>query len=80
MGRAGKLFFGVSWPVKSHANPRCGPPECPWLTTDSGPKQEIFSFHVGGAYAVFCDTHVRFLDDSTDPRVLRSLVTRAGSD
>ncbi len=72
--------FGVSWPVNAHATPRGGPADCAWLTTDCGPNQEIFGFHVGGAYAVFCDTHVRFLDDSTEPRVLRALVTRAASD
>lgn len=72
--------FGVSWPVNAHASPRGGPLDCPWLTTDCGPNQEIFSFHVGGAYAVFCDSHVRFLDDTTEPRVLRALVTRSSGD
>ncbi len=72
--------FGVSWAVNSHAAPIGGPDDCRWVTTDCGPNQEIFSFHIGGAYAVFCDSHVQFLEDGIEPRVLRALVTRSAGD
>ena len=39
---------------------------------------EVYSFHVGGANAVFADGHLRFLKNGTNLRVLAALVTRAG--
>lgn len=40
----------------------------------------IRSPHRGGANPGFCDGSVRFLDDSTDPAVLRALTTRDGGE
>jgi len=50
---------------------------CLWTSAagDCGPNDEIFSFHPGGANAVFMDGHVSFLNEQIDPVVLRRLVT-----
>lgn len=72
--------FGVSWKVNQQLRPWGGPEDCPWLTMNCGPNDEIFSFHLGGALAVFCDGHVTFLAEETDHRVIRALVSRAGND
>ncbi len=72
--------FGVSMGVNTNRAPFGGPASCPWSTNNCGPNEEIFSFHPGGAHAVFCDGHVAFLRESIDPRTLRKLVTRAGGE
>ena len=41
---------------------------------------EVYSFHPGGANAVFADGHVQFLKTGTDLRTLAALVTRAGGE
>jgi prepilin-type processing-associated H-X9-DG protein len=41
---------------------------------------EVYSFHSGGANAVFADGHVRFLSASIDIHTFAALVTRAGGD
>ena len=43
-------------------------------------NSEIYSFHSGGFYSLFCDGSVQFKSDSIDHRVLTSLVTRSGSE
>ena len=54
---------------------------CIWTTDNNcGNNDEIFSFHEGGAQAVFCDGHVAFLAQSIDPRVVRALVTPTGGE
>jgi prepilin-type N-terminal cleavage/methylation domain-containing protein/prepilin-type processing-associated H-X9-DG protein len=54
---------------------------CLWAPTNNcGNNDEIFSFHPGGATAVFCDGHVEFLRNSIDRRVMRALVTPAGGE
>ena len=54
---------------------------CVWsVTNNCGNNDEIFSFHVGGAQAVFCDGHVGFLQQSIDRRVVRMLVTPNGGE
>jgi prepilin-type N-terminal cleavage/methylation domain-containing protein/prepilin-type processing-associated H-X9-DG protein len=54
---------------------------CIWATENNcGNNDEIFSFHTGGAQAVFCDGHVQFLRDSIAPQVVRMLVTPAGGE
>jgi prepilin-type N-terminal cleavage/methylation domain-containing protein/prepilin-type processing-associated H-X9-DG protein len=72
--------FGVSWPVNFHLNPWGGPSDCPWLTMNCGPNDEIFSFHPGGAHVVMADGHVEFLTDQVHHRVLRALVSRDGGE
>ena len=42
--------------------------------------QEVYSFHPGGANAVFVDGSVHFLKAGIDIRVLARLVTRAGGE
>jgi prepilin-type N-terminal cleavage/methylation domain-containing protein/prepilin-type processing-associated H-X9-DG protein len=39
---------------------------------------EVYSFHPGGANALFADGHVQYLATGTNIRVLAALVTRAG--
>jgi prepilin-type N-terminal cleavage/methylation domain-containing protein/prepilin-type processing-associated H-X9-DG protein len=41
---------------------------------------EVYSFHPGGANAVFADGHVQFLPASISVRVLAGFVTRAGGE
>jgi prepilin-type N-terminal cleavage/methylation domain-containing protein/prepilin-type processing-associated H-X9-DG protein len=54
---------------------------CIWPTDNNcGNNDEIFSFHIGGAQAVFCDGHVQLLKDSMAPQVVRQLVTPAGGE
>ena len=72
--------FGVSWKVNQHLRPWGGPEDCPWLTMNCGPNDEILSFHPGGAHAVYCDGHAALLSEEMDHRVLRALVSRAEGD
>jgi len=41
---------------------------------------EVYSFHPGGANAVFADGSVRFLPEGMNNRVLAALITRAGGE
>jgi len=43
-------------------------------------NREVYSFHSGGANAVFADGHVHFLTATIDIRVFVRLVTRAGGE
>jgi prepilin-type processing-associated H-X9-DG protein len=43
-------------------------------------EREVYSFHPGGANAVFADGSVRFLNAGLSIRVLAALVTRAGGE
>jgi prepilin-type processing-associated H-X9-DG protein len=72
--------FGVSWAVNFHLSPWDGPEDCPWLTMNCGPNDEVFSFHPGGAQAVFCDGHVQFLKSEMPAVMLRALVSREGGE
>jgi len=47
---------------------------------NAGANDEIFSYHPGGANALFGDGSVRFLKDTTNLKVLRSLVTLSGGE
>ena len=42
--------------------------------------REVYSFHPGGANAVFADGSVHFLKASIDIRIFARLVTRAGGE
>ncbi len=48
---------------------------CPINCTNNG---EVYSFHDGGAYAVFADSSVHFLRESINIKFLARLITRAG--
>jgi prepilin-type N-terminal cleavage/methylation domain-containing protein/prepilin-type processing-associated H-X9-DG protein len=82
---------GVSGPHKSsgdktakinnYPSPIGGPPNtCSWSQNNCGPNDEPFSFHTGGAMAVFGDGHVQFLRDSLSAQVLRALCTANGGE
>jgi prepilin-type processing-associated H-X9-DG protein len=43
-------------------------------------NREIYSFHPGGANAVFADGHVQFLSGAMSIRTLAAIVTRAGGE
>ena len=47
---------------------------------NAGANDEIFSYHPGGANALFGDGSVRFLKDTTNLKVLRGLVTLSGGE
>jgi prepilin-type N-terminal cleavage/methylation domain-containing protein/prepilin-type processing-associated H-X9-DG protein len=68
---------GCSKPVNNNANPLGGPVTCPWNYHDCGPNNEMFSFHPGGAHALFADGHVQFIKESIPLALLYSLGTRA---
>jgi prepilin-type processing-associated H-X9-DG protein len=53
----------------------------PGLVTINGTNNsEVYSFHSGGANAVFADGHVQFLRDSIAPQTFVALATRAGGE
>jgi len=51
-----------------------------WATNNFGPNDEPFSFHTGGAFAVFADGHISFLTDAVDWKVARGLATAQGGE
>ena len=51
-----------------------------WATNNYGPNDEPFSFHTGGAYAVYADGHVGFLTDAISPLVAGGLATAQGGE
>jgi prepilin-type N-terminal cleavage/methylation domain-containing protein/prepilin-type processing-associated H-X9-DG protein len=59
------------------ADGTANPGTCPMNCTNNG---EVYSFHAGGAYAVFADGSVSFLRESINIRVLARLITRAGGE
>ncbi|MBI1325984.1 DUF1559 domain-containing protein [bacterium] len=58
--------------------PSCGPND--WGIHDCGPNNEIFSWHPGGANVCMTDGSVRFLKETTNPSIVRALITRAGGE
>lgn len=75
-GPAGKL-------INNGARPIGGPTTAtlaaggPWTTRNCGPNDEMYSFHTGGAQAVFADGAVRFLSENADATVIARLIARA---
>ena len=51
-----------------------------WGTNNFGPNDEPFSFHTGGAFAVFADGHIAFLSEAITPVIARGLATAAGGE
>lgn len=54
--------------------------DLPWTAHDNGPNNEWYSFHPGGAHALFADGHVAFVRESTSLRVVFALGTRDGGE
>jgi prepilin-type processing-associated H-X9-DG protein len=71
---------GSSKPMNNNPTPQWGPSTCPWEYHDCGPNNEWFSFHTGGAQAVFADGHVQFIRDTITLRTVYSLGTRDGGE
>lgn len=67
-------------PINNNKTPLYGPTDCPWATNNCGPNDEIFSFHPGGAIAVFADGSAHFIEETIEPVALRCLVTRSEND
>jgi prepilin-type processing-associated H-X9-DG protein len=56
-------------------------PPPPWpCAINCTNHREIYSFHPGGANAVFADASVHFLQEGMSIRVLATLITRAGAE
>lgn len=51
-----------------------------WGTNNFGPNDEPFSYHTGGAFGVFADGHIAFLNEAIDWRIARGLATAAGGE
>ncbi|BBO31840.1 DUF1559 domain-containing protein [Lacipirellula parvula] len=66
--------------INNYATPVNGPEECRWSTNNCGPNDEIFSFHPGGADAVYADGSAHYLNESIAPQVMRTLITRGEGD
>lgn len=78
---------GVSGPpanpgkvINNNGTPIGGPSNCPWTTNNCGPNDEAFSFHTGGAQAVFADGHVQLIRDTITPQQMRFLITPMGGE
>ncbi len=71
---------GCSKIMNNNNNPIGGPATCPWQYHDCGPNNEWFSFHPGGAHALFGDGHVSFISDSIPLRTVYSLGTSRGGE
>ncbi len=67
---------GASKRMNNNKTPKGGPSTCTWNNHDCGPNNEWFSFHSGGANAVFGDGSVRFVSENINLRTVYSLSTR----
>ncbi len=66
--------------INNSSVPIGGPSYCLWSNNNCGPNDEAFSFHTGGALAVFGDGHVGFIRDSINMTTMRFLSTPASGD
>jgi len=67
--------------INNHPSPRGGTGTgCTWDQNNCGPNDDPFSFHTGGAQAVYGDGHVQFIRDSITPQVLRAICTASGGE
>ena len=71
---------GASKTINNNSQPFGGPETCPWTAHDCGPNNEMFSFHPGGAHAVFADGSVRFLPENTALGTFYAMGTREGGE
>jgi prepilin-type N-terminal cleavage/methylation domain-containing protein/prepilin-type processing-associated H-X9-DG protein len=71
---------GLTKIINNNPQPMGGPATCPWTWHDCGPNNEWFSFHSGGAQAVFADGHVQFISQNISLRTVFSLGTRDGGE
>jgi prepilin-type N-terminal cleavage/methylation domain-containing protein/prepilin-type processing-associated H-X9-DG protein len=67
-------------PINNNATPRGGPATCPWSSNNCGPNDEAFSYHQGGALALFGDGHVTLVRDTINMTTMRFLCTPADGD
>lgn len=72
--------FGISMRINNNLSPQGGPTSCPWTDNNCGPFEEIFSQHTGGAHIMLGDGSVRFLSETLDLGIYRSLITRNGGE
>jgi prepilin-type processing-associated H-X9-DG protein len=90
MWRAGRYvpgIFSFGGPWASSANPVLVAGASADGATEPGPcavnctnDQQVYSFHPGGAQALFADGSVHFLHAGMDVRTLAALATRAGGE
>jgi prepilin-type N-terminal cleavage/methylation domain-containing protein len=71
---------GASKQMNNNKFPYGGTAPCTWNNHDCGPNNEWFSFHPGGAHAVFGDGAVRFVSESVSLKVIYSISTRENSE
>jgi prepilin-type N-terminal cleavage/methylation domain-containing protein/prepilin-type processing-associated H-X9-DG protein len=72
---------GCSKEINNNKNATgCPGTNCDWRNHDSGPNNEWFSFHDGGANAVMADGSVRFFSDDIPIATVFALGTRAGGE
>ena len=62
-----------SYPESSTFDGKNRPGPCALNCTND---HAVYSFHTGGAYAVFADGHVQFLSAGTSVKTLAALITR----
>jgi prepilin-type processing-associated H-X9-DG protein len=80
----GTYAIAAAWVASTHT---FGQGSTPDGATKLGPcainctnDREVYSFHPGGASAVFADGSVHFLNANIDIRIFARLVTRAGGE
>ncbi|WP_435017592.1 DUF1559 domain-containing protein [Tundrisphaera sp. TA3] len=76
--------IGVSGAINNKIRPMFNA-STPFNTTsgvvvDAGANDEIFSYHPGGANVLMADGSVKFLKETTNPIVIRSIVTMNGGE
>src|SRR5690606_17475556 len=63
--------------INQNKTPIGGPPACRWSVNNCGPNDEPFAFHPGGINSTMGDGSVRFVAESIDGIVVKSLVGAA---
>jgi prepilin-type N-terminal cleavage/methylation domain-containing protein/prepilin-type processing-associated H-X9-DG protein len=86
-GEANGVGLGVSGQINNKWRPMCASGAYPQpgdpafgTTNQAGANQEPFSFHPGGANALFGDGSVKFLKESLSLLVLRNIISCAGGE